>query len=211
MAQSSVLTAQKRTTLGTRASRALRAAGRIPANIQGEDSHLDISIEEREFLTSRRAHVHLYDIDIEGEEETAVVRELEWDTFGDRIIHIEFKRVIRGVETDAEVVIEYYGHPTTGLLNKLLAEIPVRCIPSKIPNSIRVRIETLVEGDHIKASDLEMPEGVNLGVPEDTELGTIVAAKRAALESTDEDEGEEGLGDGMVSDGAPEGEGGDQA
>ena len=210
MAQSSVLTAQKRTKVGTLASRALRASGRIPANIQGPDVHIDISIDEREFLTSRRAHVHLYDIDLEGEAETAVVRELEWDTFGDRIIHIEFKRVIRGVETEAEVSIDFYGHPSTGLLNKQVSEITVRCLPSMIPDSIQVRVDRLEEGDHVKAGDLELPEGVALAVPESLELATIVAAKHRAVDVPAESEDTDVEG-GAAPEDSTDGEGGDKA
>jgi len=209
MAQSSVLTAQKRTKLGTSASRELRASGRIPANIQGHDSHIDISIDEREFLTTRRAHVHLYDIDLEGETETAVVRELEWDTFGDRIIHVEFKRVVRGVETEAEVSLEFYGHPLSGLLNQQVSEVMVRCIPSKIPDSIQVRIDKLSEGDHVKAGDLILPEGVTLAVPEKLEVATIVAAKHhAAAAPTEAEEAAEGEPE---TEGPAEGEGGEKS
>jgi large subunit ribosomal protein L25 len=206
MAQSAVLKAQKRTEFGTRISRALRDEGRIPANIQGGEIHLDFSLEEQGFLATRRQHVHLYDIEIEGESEveTAVVRELQWDTFGDRIIHVEFKKVIRGVETESDVKIEFYGHPESGILNLLLAEIGIRCLPSKIPHSLRVRIGERCEGDHILASDLEMPEGVFLDVEPETEIATIVQAKiHIEPTSETEGEGEEGIeGEGAETDGA---------
>lgn len=209
MAQSLTLTAQKRTTLGTKASRALRAEGRIPANIQGDGTHLDFSLEETEFLTSRRKHIHLYDLDIEGEMETAVVRELQWDTFGDRITHVEFRKVIRGVKIESEVALEFYGHPESGILNQLMAQITISCIPSMIPNSIRVRVDRHAEGDHILAEELEMPEEVELAVPLDTEVATIVAAKYHVEATTDEAEGEEGA-EGEAGAETPEGsEGGE--
>ncbi len=215
MAQSQTLKAQKRTKLGTKASRALRAEGRIPANIQGDGVHLDFSLEETEFLTSRRKHIHLYDLDIDGEMETAVVRELQWDTFGDKITHIEFRKVIRGVKIESEVALEFYGHPESGILNQLMAQITVNCIPSKIPDSIRVRVDKHAEGDHILASELEMPEDVELAAPAETELATIVAAKYHVDTTADEaeaEEGEEGEGEaGAETPETPEGEGGENS
>ena len=191
MAQSGVLTAQKRSKLGTRAARALRSELRIPANIQGEGLHVDFSIDEREFLTSRRAHVHLYDIDIEGETESAVVRELTWDTFGDRIIHIEFKKVQRGVETESEVALEFVGHPQTGVLNHLVTHVAVICLPSLIPDSLEVRIDRLEEGAHITVADLEMPEGVRLVVDSETEIATIIASKGHIMDEPEEESEED--------------------
>lgn len=192
MSQSLTLKAQKRADLGTKASRELRAAGRIPANVQGDGAHLDFSLDEAEFLASRRHHVHLYDIDIDGDVETAVVRELQWDACGDRLLHIEFRKVVRGVAIESEVGLEFYGHPESGILNQLMSHITVRCIPSMIPDSIRVRVDRHAEGDHILAGELEMPESVELAADPDTEVATVVAAKHRPAASETAGEGEEG-------------------
>ena len=195
MAQSSVLKAQKRSKLGTRTARALRAEGLIPAHAQGGGDHVDVSICQREFLASRRAHVHLYDIDVEGTQETAVVRELQWDAFGDNIIHIEFMKVVRGVEIESEVTLAFLGHPKSGVVNHLVETVLVKCIPSLIPDNLEVKVDGLEEGSHIKASDLELPEGISLACDPDLDVATIVGAhghEREEGEDEDED-GEPGL------------------
>jgi large subunit ribosomal protein L25 len=193
MAQSEVLTAQKRAKLGSADARSLRAEGRVPANLQGDGDHVDFSIDMREFLATRRHHTHLYDIDLEGTKESAVVRELQWDAFGDNIIHVEFKRVQRGVETESEVMIEWIGQPKGGILNHLVDHITVSCIPSLIPDSIEVRVEHLEEGQHLKASDLKLPEGISLAIDPETEIATVITAGGGA--SDEADEGEEGEGE----------------
>ena len=165
MAQSSVLTAQKRAGLGSRRSRQLRAANRIPANIQGEGDHVDISIEEHEFLATRRAHVHLYDIDSEGTPETAVVRELE---------------------------LVFVGTPKSGILNHLVDHLTISCLPSLIPDNLKFRVDHLEEGDHIKASDMILPEGVTL-VDADMDVASLISAERPDTgDGEEEEEGEEG-------------------
>lgn len=190
MAQSEVLKAQKRAKLGSTNARGLRAEGRVPANIQGDGDHIDFSVDMRDFLATRRHHTHLYDLDIDGSVETAVVRELQWDAFGDNIIHVEFKRVTRGVETESEVMIEWVGMPKGGVLNHLVDHIAIRCIPSLIPDAIEVRVDHLEEGQHLKASDITLPEGLSLAIDPATEVATVISAGGGAAPE-EEGEGEE--------------------
>ncbi|MCB9915792.1 MAG: 50S ribosomal protein L25 [Planctomycetes bacterium] len=190
MAQSEVLKAQKRAKLGSHSARSLRAEGRVPANLQGDGAHIDFSIDLREFLATRRHHTHLYDIDIDGEVKTAVVRELQWDTFGDNIVHVEFKSVTRGVETEAEVAIEWVGQPK-GVLNHLVEHVTIRCIPSLIPDFVEVKVEGLDEGTHLKAKDIQLPAGLSLAIPGNSDIATIISAHGHEREG-EEGEGEEG-------------------
>jgi large subunit ribosomal protein L25 len=222
MAQSETLSAQKRTKLGSKTARSLRAAGQIPANIQGDGEHLDFSISQEAFLTTRRHHTHLYDIDIDGLVELAVVRELQWDAMGGNIAHVEFKRVIRGVETATEVAIEWVGQPKGGILNALVDHVTIRCIPSLIPDSVEVKVGELEEGQHLSAADIILPEGLSLGIDLDTEIATVTGASPDVIEEPEEDEGDDmeagtaasdgdGGTDGGTGDGADGPSGGDGA
>jgi len=193
MASSQVLAAQKRTALGSRASRVMRGDGRIPANIQGEGDHVNISIDEREFLASRRAHVHLYDIKLEGGDATAVVQELQWDTFGDHILHVEFRKVVRGVETESEVELVFIGNPKTGVASHLVDLLKIKSIPSLIPDNLEILVDGLEEHDHIRAGDIKLPEGISLACDPDLEVAVIIGAHgHAAPEEEDKEEPGEG-------------------
>ena len=203
MSQSATLKATVRDKVGSRSARKLRRDGQIPASLQtdGNKPHIDLSMDRDEFLTTRRQHVHLYDLDFDGDLQSAVVRELQWDAFGDQIIHVEFKRVQRGVETEAEVELEFVGHPKGGIVTHLVTHVTVLTIPSKIPDSLEVRVTDLEEGAHIMASDLEMPEGVKLAIPADTEIA-VVSTQRVEVEPTEEGEEIEG-GEGAAPAGEP--------
>jgi len=177
--------------LGSRAARKLRAAGRVPAslNSEGRDSaHVDLSLDEAQFLASRRQHVHLYDLDIEGRVESAVVRELAWDSLGDRLVHIEFKRVARNVATESQVDLVFAGMVREGVATHVHNEITIRCLPALIPDSIRVDVEGLAIGTHVKAKDLVLPEGVELAQDPETEI-LIVSAIREAAPAAPAEEG----------------------
>ena len=164
---------------GTRHARALRAQGRIPSSLlsDGQSPSVEFSIAAHEFMTARRHHVHVFELDLGGSTETALVRELQWDTFGEAVLHVEFKRVRTDVETEAEVELEFTGHPKGGMLNHLVTHVTVRCIPTLIPDSIEVPVGHLEQGGLIHARELKLPEGVLLAIPQDTPVANSVAIK----------------------------------
>lgn len=197
MSDSSVLTAESREKVGTRPSRALRSEGRIPANLQAdaENGHLDFSINENEFLAARRHHVHLYDIELTGEKHSAVIRELVWDTFGDKILHVEFRRVTRGVEIESEIELVAIGQ-AAGVVNLIVSHLTINSIPSKIPDKLEISVAGLEEGSTLKASDIELPEGVSLAGDSDVDVVTVFESRVAKVEEEAAAEGEgEGEGD----------------
>jgi len=175
---STVLTTQPREKVGTRTARKLRASGRIPANLQseGEGTHVDISIDEAEFLTTRRRHEHLYELEVGGKKEAAIVRELEWDVFSERIIHVEFRRVDLKKKTEVEVELTFEGH-SRGVLNHLMTHVTIMALPAQIPDSIPVSIKDLEIGAVIHGADLIAPEGVDLVIEPDAMVAVIVEAK----------------------------------
>ncbi len=165
MSKSESLKAEPRAKLGTRSARKLREQGRVPASMDPDSAsgqHRDFSIEEHLFLATRRRHVHLYDLDFGGTVESAVVRDLQWDAMGEMIVHVDFKRVRRDVETSSDVALEFTGHPKGGMLNHLMTKVRVLCLPADIPDMIEVPIGHLDTGDAIHARELSMPKGVKL-------------------------------------------------
>jgi large subunit ribosomal protein L25 len=212
---STTLEAAVREKVGTRHARALRAAGRIPASLQetAEKPHLDLSIDEEAFLTTRRHHQHLYELSIGGQVETALVKELAWDVFGERILHVEFRRVDRHAKTDVPVPIEFFGTPKSGLLVHVLTELTVRTTPDNIPDTVVVKVGELEPGALVTAGMVELPEGVELGedVEPDTEVARV-AAPRAEAAAPAEGEAEEGgeAGEGDEAATAGEGKGRDE-
>lgn len=190
---SSELKATKRDRVGSRASRALRAEGKLPASIQGQGKdNLDVALDTASFLAARRHHESLFDIDVAGSGlETAMVREIQYDAFGDNVIHVEFRRVTRGVEIEAEVDVHFVGMAKGGVINPLVRTITVRSIPSKIPDEIEVDSSAFSEGQTVLASDVALPEGVTLAGDPDQQVA-VVAGASSAEPAAEEGEGEDG-------------------
>jgi len=207
MSDSLTIAAQKRPQVGSRHARRLRREGRIPCSIQAhaDDPHLDVHVDEAEFLAARRHHVHLFDLDVEGTIATALIRELAWNSMGDRIVHVEFRRVIRGQKTEVEVELEFIGHPKGGVLNHLVTHVPVKALPTAIPDSIEVRVDELEIGHPILAGDLVLPEGVELDMDPETQVAVVSVVR--AIEEGAPAEGEVPEGEAPAAEGEAESKG----
>jgi large subunit ribosomal protein L25 len=168
-----------RPSAGTRAARKLRLQGRIPVSLQGERKEsLLLSIDQHEFLAARRQHEHVFMLEFEGGgSDSVMVRELQWDPLGEDILHVEFRRVDLTRETEAEVMLEFVGHPKGGVLNHLVAQVTVAAIPSKIPDKIEVKVDAMELGHPLFASELKLPEGVRLVTPATLPIAVVVIVK----------------------------------
>jgi large subunit ribosomal protein L25 len=184
--KSEILKAGVRKALGTRPARALRAEGRIPASIGGDEKHqhTDIHIEAHFFMATRRRHTHLYELEVEGMSglQMALVREVQWDTFGEEIVHIDFKRVQRDVKTETVVELDFVGHPKGGILNHLITHVTVRCVPLLIPDVIEIKVDHLELGGAVYLRDLKAPEGVEIVGNADQKIAVVVMAAKPEAE-----------------------------
>ena len=194
--------------VGSRDSRKLRALGRMVASLQADEGHehVNVHFDEAEFHAARRNHVHLFDLEFGGKSEAAIVNELQWDAFGDTLLHVEFKRVVRGQKTESVVPLKFTGTPI-GVLTHDLNEIEISCIPSLIPDAIKINVEGREAGTHIKKADVKVPEGIELLVDDDFDIAVITELKEVEAEEPPA-EGEEPEVQGEAKD---EGEDGDKA
>lgn len=167
-----------RHSVGTRSARQLRAEGKIPCSLQHtpEAPHLNLAIDSVTFMTARRKHEHVFELLIDGKKEPALVNQLHWDTFGEYIQHVEFKRVDLSKKTRVDISLEFIGHPK-GVLNHHVTRIAVMTLPTTIPDQIECSVADLEIGTTIYAKNLVMPEGCELASEPDLILARISAVK----------------------------------
>ena len=189
------LKAAARERLGSRHSRRLRAEGRLPISVQGEGKpNTDLSIDTAEFEAARRHHENLFDLAVEGGgEETAIVREIQYDLLGEAIVHVEFQRVTRGVETEKEVDLAFTGQFRGGILTPVHSTITIKAIPSKLPDVLEVQMDHLEVEHMLLAREVPLPEGVSLACDPELQMA-VVASAEGADEPTD-GEAEDGDGE----------------
>jgi len=205
MSKNVSLKAEVRDGTGKGVARKLRATGRVPANVYGggEDARA-LSLDSHDTLVLfKRISVEntIVSLDIEGGETAdTLVREVQVHPFRETIIHVDFQRMQKGVAIDVEVPLHLTGTPESvrtgaGVLDQIMHDISVRCIPSMIPEVIEVDISGMEVGDSIHASDIQVPKGVELNVDGALTLCSV-NQPRVEAEPVDEDE------DGELEDGA---------
>lgn len=190
MAIESTLTAQKRDKLGTTHSRRLRQQNIIPGNLYGHHQDaLPISVPEDDLKAVIATGHRVVNLEVNGKTESAIFREVQWDTFGIKIHHFDLVRVDADERVEVEVPVELKGIApgslNGGVVEHHLRTLTVECLAVQIPDNIPVRINMLDIGQGIHVKDLELPEGVVVrDNPE--ELVVQVIQPVAAPEPTEE-------------------------
>jgi large subunit ribosomal protein L25 len=215
MATNTTLKAEKRDGTGKGVARKLRQAGRVPAVLYGRDTeslHMSLDVREAEYLFhSISVDNTIIDVDLDGEKEPirTLVREIQTHPWKANLLHVDFLRITKGVAVDIEVPVHLVGIPIGvsaggGVIEQIIHDLPMRCIPSKIPESIEVDISELDLNEVLHISDLTFDEGVEVTIPQDSTVCSIAVPRAEEEVAVDEDaiEGEEGVEGEAPEDGA---------
>ncbi len=191
------LSLRTRSETGKGVARKLRRSGRVPGVIYGGGaSPVLVSMAAREALSlfqSISVENTILQLSVDDREaERALVREVQVHPYRTELLHVDFLRVQRGVAIEVHVPVHLTGIPEGvklgGVLEQVLHDIVVKCIPSKIPPSIEVDVTELGAGEVVRAGDLEMPEDVDILSDLDLTVCAVVAAR---VEEEEEEEEEE--------------------
>lgn len=183
------LSAAKRDRAGKGVARALRRENRIPAVIYGDKkAPVTISLPEKETtLEYHKGHMftNLCDMEIDGEKNQVLVRDVQVHPVTDRIEHVDFLRVTNKTTLTVSVPVHFVNYEESkaaqgkGILNIVRHEVDLVCKATAIPESLDVDISSSEIGDAIKISWAKMPEGAKPAITDrDFTLATIAAPKR---------------------------------
>ncbi|MEZ5491080.1 MAG: 50S ribosomal protein L25/general stress protein Ctc [Gammaproteobacteria bacterium] len=199
------LEAKVRTDLGKGASRRLRRLNKeIPAIVYGGNqdplsitlSHDAIShaVENEAFFS------HIITLKVGKDSEQVIIKALQRHPAKPFIMHADFLRVRADEEITVNVPIHFLneekckGHKLeNGVINKIITETEVSCLPGKLPEYLEVDLLELGVGDALHLSDIPMPEGVTSvalahgGEHADEVIVNIMAPMAAEKEASDED------------------------
>jgi large subunit ribosomal protein L25 len=188
-----VLNVEKREPHGKRQARRLRASGVVPANLYGhgqENVALALRADEVRAMVRHGARV----VDLQGAvAEKAFIRDLQWDTYGTRVLHLDLTRVSADERLQVKVAIELRGTAAGakegGLVEQVVHDVDIECLAVEIPEKLFLRITDLKLDGSLTASAIELPPGAIL-VSDPDEL--VVHCVQPAAE----EEGEPAAGEG---------------
>jgi large subunit ribosomal protein L25 len=200
MATEAKLKAELRSTTGKGAARKLRQQGKIPAIVYGahEDAQ-SVTLDAHQtglLFHSISVENTIIQLEVEGAAApvATLVREVQAHPYKQEIVHVDFLRLETGVEVELDVPLVLIGTPKGvreegGVLDHLVHELEVRCIPSAIPEQLSVDVTELEIGDSISLDQLEAPEGVTFLA--DTNMTLCAVHPPRLAEETEVDDEEE--------------------
>ncbi len=182
------LNASRRNAAGTGVCRKILATGRVPGVVYGkrlETRSLEFDRRELEtFLAKALRGTVVVRMDIrDGEasqEAYTVLKEVQKDPVTDRVIHVDFYEVALGQKFRVDIPLRLTGKAAGiemgGILEQVVRNIEVECIPSKVPEFLELDVTSLGIGDSLKMEDVVFPEGV---APVEKDLSQTVASVHA--------------------------------
>ncbi len=147
--------------------RRLRAEGVVPGIVYGHgEEAVSVQLGASELLGLVRRGARLVDLLGEGQPEIALIRDLQWDTFGQYILHVDFARVAADERIHVEVRVTLRGTAPGveegGVLSHLIHNVEIECLATEIPEEIRVDVRGLHMDQAIHVSELVVPPGVKV-------------------------------------------------
>ena len=201
MSTEQTLAAEIRDRAGKGAARAARREGRVPAVIYGDKKDpVTITLLEKDLM--KQLHTGnffstVYSLEIDGGNETALPRDVQFHPVTDRPEHVDFLRIGKGATVSVEVTVHFINEDKSpglkkgGVLNVVRHEVEVTAPATAIPDEIVIDVSKYEIGDSIHISEVELPEKVTPTITDrDFTIATIAAPTVAPSEDEDGEEAE---------------------
>jgi len=159
------LPVEKRDKLGSANARRYRRAGQVPCNLYGRgQDNVDLVAKADDLQEVLKTHSALVRLSLGEKEQTALLRSVEWDVFGEALEHVDLVRVNMEDEVKIKVPVHCIGIPAGtsegGQLQINKPDLEVFSRVDSIPTGIRVDVTGLHIHDAIHIRDLEFPPHV---------------------------------------------------
>jgi large subunit ribosomal protein L25 len=179
------LDVEKRQGTGKSATRKIRAQGAVPAVLYGAGTpSLTITVKAREAERVLASGANRL-IDLGGIPEVkgklALIKEFTREPVSRQLLHFDFYAVDTSKAVEVSIPVHMTGKPKGveqgGVLEQLLRDVAVSCLPLAIPDSVSIDVSELEIGDTRYARELVLPEGVALLTDEDAAVVHVLAPR----------------------------------
>lgn len=180
------LTVLKRDEQGTGASRRLRRSGFTPVIIYGSGDPQKGKVDHNflfHALKKEAFHSSILDLEIDGEWQRVLLRDVQYHPFRKIILHADFLRIEKDKVLDTRVPIHFINEDISpavklngAIVNHIVSELHIVCLPKDLPEFIEMDLSQFDATHTIHAKDIKLPEGVELTPSLDQENPVLVSA-----------------------------------
>jgi len=165
--------AYERKLQGTGASRRLRITGRTPGIVYGgtgEPMLIELDHNALFHAIKKEAfHSSILEMELGGAVHKVLLRDLQMHPYKPQVQHIEFQRVEATTRMTVKVPLHFSGEENSPavkaekcLVNHVLTELTVSCLPADIPEFIAVDLSGMKKGHSLHINDITLPKGVKV-------------------------------------------------
>ena len=171
------------------AARRVRAGGKIPAVVYGAaEPAVALEVDPKQIqkiLHSETGHNTIFDLEFSGSKAKVMIVDWQYEPIKGKLIHIDFKRIALDKPIRVEVPIQLTGvavgvKTQGGILDQMLREVEIECLPGDIPSNISADVSNLTFGMVLRVSDLPHAGKLRFLTPEDTPVAHVTSIKEEA-------------------------------
>ncbi|HKV26177.1 MAG TPA: 50S ribosomal protein L25 [Candidatus Acidoferrum sp.] len=172
---------------GKNEARRLRQTGQIPAVLYGgQGTAITLAVNAKQvgaILRSATGHNTLFQIDLAGKHEPAIVKDWQVDPVSGRLLHVDLVRVAMDVRMRVKVPVHTFGEPAGvkqqgGVFEVVTREVEIECLPAEIPSEFKMDVSGLMLGKQLRAGDLPIDSAkMKLITEPERVLAHVVALK----------------------------------
>lgn len=193
MQEITTIAAQRRERAGKGAARATRREGSVPGVVYGDGKEpaiiaLDPRVVERE-MNRAGFFARIYELDVGGEKERVLARDVQLHPVTDRPVHVDFLRVGATTRIRVFVPVQFQGQDRSpglkkgGVLNVVRHEIELYCAADEIPDILTADLSGLDIHDSVHISHITLPAGAKPVIGDrDFTIASVAAPTVAAAE-----------------------------
>lgn len=162
--ETTTLTAEARERTGSRYSKRLREAGKLPAIVYGHgETPVPISLDHKEAMAHFSKGEKVFSLQVGGKAENVLLKDLGYDYLGNNIVHADFARVDLNERVNTRANLKFVGNAVglkTGgaILMKPITELELNCQVTNLPDEIEVDVSDLEVGQTIHAGEITLPK-----------------------------------------------------
>jgi large subunit ribosomal protein L25 len=176
------------------AARRVRVKGRIPAVVYGaNEPSVAVEVDPKQIiriLHSDSGHNSIFDLEIGEAKAKAMIVDWQYEPIKGSLLHIDLKRIALDKPIRVEVPIQLVGtaigvKTQGGILDQVLREVEIECLPGDIPSHIDVDVSELVFGAVLRVSDLPHAGKLKFLTDENSTVAHVVSIKEEAAPAVD--------------------------
>ena len=186
-----VVEAQVREAKGKNVARRVRKSGKVPAVVYGAGKPpVSVSVDPKQItriLHSESGYNTIFDLHMDGERSKAMIVEWQWEPIKGALLHLDLKRIAMDQRLKVKVPIALKGEAAGvkqqgGILDQVLREVEVECLPSDIPGHFDADVSPLVFGQALRVSDLPVDRSkVRIITPADQVVAHVTSVKEEVV------------------------------